>query len=126
MHEGLSRRLTAPARALSRMGRPRHAFRIFDRCGSHVRQLPHRAQPVLANRIRGPPPPSRSRDGVRNDAGPEVAPTGPTKARTSGTPPAREAEKGHVHVIPYTTSRFALMGMPSEHFRPYPNPKSYP
>lgn len=126
MHEGLSRWLTALARAFSRMASPRHAFRIFDRSGSHLRQSPHRSQPAPAERIRGPPPPDGSRIGVRNAAGPEVAPTGPAKARTSGTPPAREAEKGHVHVIPYITSRFTLMGMPSEHFRPYPNPKSYP
>ena len=52
MHKSLSRSLTALARAFSRMASPRHAFRIFDRSGSHLRQLRHRAQP---NRIRGPP-----------------------------------------------------------------------
>jgi hypothetical protein len=126
MHEGLSRSLTALALAFSRMASPSHTFRNFARRPSHLRQRSHRAQLGPPNRIRGPPLPNCSRDGARNDAGPDGCTHRPDESTHPGTPPAREAEKGHVHVIPYTTSRFARLGMPSAHFRPYPNPKSYP
>lgn len=93
MHEGLSRWLATQARAFSRTAGALDPFRIFDRCRLRPGQVPQRAQPVPAIRIRGPPPSHRSRIGVRNDAGPDGCSHRPGETTYPGTPqPEKQKE----------------------------------